>query len=262
MSLVNGYGAYQKYSYDTNVKNRKTKETAGTDRGGRADKAKGAEKDSGISSQVKLSEGAKKLLEELKKTYSNMDFFVADYDSDEEAQSYLSRGTKEYSVLIDPETLEAMAADSATKEKYLGIIDEATGKLSQMKEELSEEEDNVVKSIGITIDKGGNVSYFAELEKMSENQRERIQKAKEEAKSEEKEEAKRKERQAEKERLSAPREGKGPVKDQPHIPKTTQKVSLKADSAEDLLEQIRSVDWSQVKVIENQPIGARFNLSI
>ena len=34
---------------------------------------------------------------EIQKTYSNMDFMVADYESDEEAASYLSRSTKEYS---------------------------------------------------------------------------------------------------------------------------------------------------------------------
>ena len=182
MSLINGYGAYQKYSYDAGARDKKTKEASDTDKAKKAGKGLEVAKKNGVDNQVKLSEGAQKLLEELKKTYSNMDFFVADYDSDEEAQSYLSRGTKEYSVLIDPETLEAMAADSATKEKYLGLIDEATGKLSQMKEELSEDEDNVVKSIGISIDKDGKVSYFAELEKMSENQRERIQKEKEEKK--------------------------------------------------------------------------------
>ena len=59
-----------------------------------------------------------------------MDFIVADYESEEEASAYLSRGTKEYSVLIDPELLEEMAADGKTKEKqeiYIGktnIFDE------------------------------------------------------------------------------------------------------------------------------------------
>lgn len=118
-------------------------------------------------------------MQELKGKYGNMDFIIADYESDEEAQEYLSRGTKEYSVLIDPETLEAMASDSETKKKYIGIIDEATGKLDSMKEQLKGQDDTVVR-FGINVDKNGTVSYFAELEKMGERQRERIEQSREE----------------------------------------------------------------------------------
>ena len=46
------------------------------------------------SKQPELSQGAKDLLSELQKKYGDMDFFVADYSSDEEAQRYLSRGNK------------------------------------------------------------------------------------------------------------------------------------------------------------------------
>ena len=55
----------------------------------------------------------------MQKKYGDRDFFVADYSSDDEAQRYLSRGSKEYSVLIEPELLEKMAADESVKEKYL-----------------------------------------------------------------------------------------------------------------------------------------------
>ena len=37
-----------------------------------------------------------------------MDFMVAEYEGDDEAAEYLSRGTKDYSVLIEPELLEKM----------------------------------------------------------------------------------------------------------------------------------------------------------
>lgn len=256
MSIVNGYGSYRKYSYDTTVKDKKTRETDETTRTRYADRAKEAEKNSGIASDVKLSEKAKKLLDELKDKYGNMDFFVADYSSDEEAQSYLSRGTKEFSVLIDPATLEEMAAKSESKEKYLSILDDAAGQLSAMKEELSEDEKNSVSRIGISIDNNGKVSYFAELEQMNAKQKERIEQQKEEAIAE-KNETKRKERQAEKERVkNANRER------EPHIPKVTKKVSLKADTTEDLLKQIREVDWSQVKATEQMNTGGKFDFSI
>ena len=49
---------------------------------------------------------------------------------------------------------------------------------------------------------------------------------------------------------------------QPHIPHTTQKVSLKADTAEDLLAQIRAVDWTKIKPEEQARIGGRFDFNI
>ena len=55
-----------------------------------------------------LSTAAQKLLKELQKTYKNMDFIVADYETDEEAAEYLSRGTSEYSALLSTDELEKM----------------------------------------------------------------------------------------------------------------------------------------------------------
>ena len=59
---------------------------------------------------AELSETAQKYLQELKQKYTNMDFIVADFESDEEAQKYLKQGTGEYNCVITPETLEKMAA--------------------------------------------------------------------------------------------------------------------------------------------------------
>ena len=68
---------------------------------------------------------------------------------------YLSRGSKEYSVLIEPELLEKMAADESVKEKYLGIIDDARNKISEVKDEvakLDDGEDGVKKPISRILD--------------------------------------------------------------------------------------------------------------
>lgn len=154
MSKIEGYGVYQKSLYENSVKNKKTKDEK------KADKTEKCNK----NNQVELSDRAKELLEQLRKTYGNMDFMVADYESEEEASKYLSRGTKEYSVLIEPELLEEMAADEETKEKYLGVINDATDELSKMKEQLGDKKDEVVH-LGVSIDKDGIVSYFAGLEK-------------------------------------------------------------------------------------------------
>lgn len=234
MSKIEGYGVYQKSLYENSVKSKKAKEEKKTDKTDKTEK----------NSQVELSDKAKKLLEQLRKTYGNMDFMVADYESEEEAAKYLSRGTKEYSVLIEPELLEEMASDEETKEKYLGILNDATDKLSKMKEQLGDKKDEVIH-MGVSVGKDGTVSYFAELEKVSEKQRERIEKAREEKKEAAKEE----------EKEAAGAVGKS-------ISGKAKKTTVKASSVEELLEKIRNVDWSTVKSGEMTESGSRFDLKV
>ncbi len=233
MNKVGSYGMYQQNLYDNTIQNKKEKEAGKTSRTNQT-----------AAQPAKLSSRAEKLLQELKKTYSNMDFMVADYETDEEAAAYLSRGSKEYSVLIDTETLEEMAANQKSKEKYLGILDEATGKLSDLREQLSEEEGQEVARLGISIGKDGSVSYFAELEKMSEKQRERIEKSKE----------KKKEQSDQAEKTAKNRSET--AKAEPY-----KRTRVTAQTAEELLEKIRKVDWE--KVPELQAVnGSRLDLSI
>ncbi|MCM1307815.1 MAG: DUF6033 family protein, partial [Butyrivibrio sp.] len=159
MDKVNGYGMYHDYV----GKGLKRNENLG-----KPEKTEKSDKSS-ETKQTELSDKAKELLKELQGKYDNMDFMVADYDSDEEARSYLSRGTKQYSVLIEPALLEKMADDNATKEKYIGLIDGATAKIDDIKEELGDDTGNV-KNIGFSVKESGDISFFAELEKMSEKQ--------------------------------------------------------------------------------------------
>ena len=237
MDKIGAYSTYQQ-TYAETVANRKdsfvrTKETGQVKN---ADQTKTAEK-------VQLSEKAKNLLKELQKKYGNMDFIVADYETEEEASALLSRGTKEYSVLIDPDTLEKMASNEEEKQKYINLLEESTGKLTDIKDQL-EENGEYVKRIGISIGEDGSVSYFAELEKLSEMQRERIENAKESRKEER---AQAKEEAAEK--LQEQRESKEPAWIGSDKSKS---VFVKADSPEELLEKIQNVDWSSVeeKVVE------------
>lgn len=254
MNKVNGYGLYNNYRQNNvnqkknAVKNGRTGKKHKTDKTDKTDKT-------GKNTNVQLSESAKKLLEQLKKMYTNMDFMVADYETEEEAQEYLSRGTKEYSVLIDPETLEEMAADEDVKNKYLGVLEEATAKFSDMQEKLGDNKDEVVR-LGVSIDNNGNVSYFAELEKMGEAQRERIEKAKEEKQEEKAEEKK----AADRERRRQPdRAGR---RDDRFIQEGTKRTRVQSDSIEGLLSEIQNVDWSRIKGDGGMANGDRFDLSI
>lgn len=222
MNGISSYGAYLGNQYNNNITNsQKANSTKQTQ----------ASKD---KDEVKLSDKAKNLLQELRKTYGNVDFMVASYSSDEEADAYLSRGTKDFSVLIDPEELEKMANDEDTKKKNLGIIDEAMGKLSDMKDKLGDKKDEVTR-LGVSIDKNGTVSYFAELETLSEKQRERIEEAKENKKEEE-----------------------GGYIQSSRVKRT----KVTADSVDGLFDKINNVDWSKIKEEKPDLEMNRFDFSI
>lgn len=216
MNGISGLGVYEKNYYDSQVQNKKTNST---------------KKTQSKDKEVNLSDRAKELLKELKKTYGDIDFIVASYNSDEEADSYLANGTKEFSVLIDPEELEKMASDDNVKKKNLGIIEEAREKLSDMKENLGDKKDDV-KRLGVSIDKNGTITYFADLEKMSEKQRERIEKAREEKR----------------EYIGA------------HS--NVKRTRVNAPSAEELLEKIKGIDWSGIQGQRQELSGGRYSFSI
>lgn len=235
MSKIEGYGAYQNTFYSNTVNSRSAKDAKNADKAGEAGKTEKKE-------PVQLSSAAKKLLEELQKKYNNMDFIVADYETDEEAAEYLSRGTKEFSVLIDPETLEEMAADEEAKAKYTGILEDSVAQLKDMKEQLGDKKDEVTR-LGISVGKDGSVSYFADLEKMGEKQKEWIEKSIESKKEERSE----REKKAQEELASHER---------------TQKTRVQAGSIEELLEKIKSVDWDQIKSEEKATSGSRFDFSV
>lgn len=236
MSKIAGYGVYQNSYMSSAAKSKNTREAD------KADKAEKTEK----KEQVKLSDRAKKLLEELKKNYSNMDFIVADYETDEEASAYLAKGTKEYSALIEPETLEEMAADEETKEKYMGILDDSVEQLKDIKDKLGDKQDEVAH-IGISIGKDGSVSYFADLEKIGERQKEWIEKSRESKKEERTEQEKKAQEQKNQDITAQER---------------TKKTRVQADSVEELLEKIKNVDWDQIKSEEKAVTGGRFDFSI
>ena len=191
---------------------------------------------------VELSERAQKLLEELKDKYKNADFMVADYSSEEEAQNILARGTKEYSVLIDPETLEQMAADEGTKNKYLDMLDQATNALGDIREQLKDQEEgSEIVNVGITISGDGTMLFYAQLEHSSELQKERIEAAREahakETKDARKEEAK--------ERLENYKE-----------------TTVKASSVEELLRKIKEIDWDKIPMKEKALEGGKIDFSV
>ncbi len=238
MNNMNGIGSYnamQKNIYGAAAQSRKT---------AKADDKKTDETKKTNSNSVQLSDKAKALLQELKKTYNNADIYVAEYETDEEAAEYLSRGSKDFSVLIDPEELERMAADDEVKKKNLNLLDESLGKLSEMKEELKEtgSEDEVV-TLGVNIGKDGQVSYFAELEKSGERTKEFVDKMLEDKKE-------------------ANAEKADKVQDKYNF-EHSKRATVSANSVEELLEQIKNFNWDNVKEETSIPMpGKNFDFTV
>lgn len=227
---------------------------------------KGTQEKSGVAETKKesvvLSDDAKALLEKLKKDYRNMDFTVADYSSTEEAQRYLSGGTKEYSVLIEPQLLEQMAADEKKEAACTEMLENAAAQLSGMKEKLGEESDTV--RLGVSFGADGSTTYYAELEKSTERQKERIERARTEKKEKAKKEAEKAEEKKAEEKLKEKKsEAAGQMQktdERSSAYGTSKRIRLYADSADELLEKIHAVDWNKVQM--QNPVGGTIDFGV
>ena len=160
----------------------------------------------GVQEGIKLSDNAKNLLEELRKKYGNMDISVAEWSTDEEQDYYAGLTDKDYSVLINPELWEKMAADDSVREQYESVLGNA-GKASEtLKEELGEDVDKI-KSFSITMDADGKVTYAVKLLKnmaeQSKNNTKTQKERLEEQRAARKEEAKKQEEELETEKIEA-----------------------------------------------------------
>lgn len=177
----------------------------------------------GIQEGIELSDAAKRLLEELRAKYGNMEISVAKWSTDEEQDYYARNCQKDYSVLIDPEALEAMAADESVREKYESILDQAGDHSKALEEALGEDVDRI-KSFSITIGADGKVSFAVQLMKdFEERNAKRAEKSAEEQREERLEEKRAQKREEEKERLER----------------------ISADSIDELIEKIKNKLYPQ-----------------
>ena len=236
MEKIGSY--YDKSFYDRTAQTKKDAGSARTGSAGKTNETRGEQK------TPELSKAAQKLLKELHNTYGNMDFIVADYETEEEAASLLSRGTSKYSALLSTDELEKMAADEDYKNKNLKLLDDAVSKLDDMKAQLGDKADDVTR-LGVSIKDNGEVSFFAELEKNSEKQRERIEKQRQDKK-----EAAKEEKKAEADR---------------HMPAgrtSGKRTTVFAPSVKELAEKIEGVDWDKIKEEPLNSTGQRFDFTV
>ncbi|MBP3339556.1 MAG: hypothetical protein J6L69_09160 [Lachnospiraceae bacterium] len=209
--------------------------------------------------EPKLSEEAKKYYDSLKEKYGNMDFILVDSKSKDYAQANAAKyaNVAKTVVLIDEEKIERMATDEAYRKKYEAILSGATTQLSQMKEKFEGTGANI-KGYGIQINDDGTASYFAVLQKASDNQRARIEAKAEEKKAEKKKEAKeaRKEQQEKwlEEKRSANAENTGDI------------TVIKGNSVDELLNKIQDFVYAErgnvVRTEAELVVGQRLDVQV
>ena len=231
---------------------------------GKADSAKESRAASSAKTEntgsLQLSEKAQKMLDKLKEKYGDKaDIMVGDYSSEEEARGIMSRGTKEYSVLLSEDELEKMADDEAYEQENYGKIESAMEMGTKLKEELEGSEDTALTHFGISFNADGSTSFFAELEQVSErnksfNEDMKAQKeANKEAQAEEKERI-----AARKERAQGPQNQGFSYGLEKNPPK---KTVLTGASEEDLIAQLQNLDWSKITT-EKAAAGGKVDFSI
>lgn len=220
-------------SYDTYVNNYQSYGASG--QAGVQKTAAGKANGASNTKPVELSKNAKNLLKELQQKYGNMDFIVGEYETEEEAASYLARGTKEYSVLIGAEELEKMAADKTARKEGMDKIESARNQLAYLQTQLQESGEDV-KQLGVVFEKDGTTTLFASLEKANEQQKERQEAAKEAKKAE-----------------------KNTAGTTNSLYNRTKEITVKAKTTEELLEKIRNVDWDSVEEKTVPAAGSRFD---
>ncbi len=186
----------------------------------------GAEK----TSEEKLSPQAQAHLAKLREKYGDFDFVVA--ESIDDPESLTKNSTKEYSVILTRDELEKMAADEAHSDEVMNKVNSAVDMTKRIEEQLGD--DVRFRHISIAFDDEGNMKIFAELEKLSEQQQERL-KAAREKKAEEAEEAEKPDKEKEKEEEEDP----------------FRRVKLEATTEEELMEKILGIDWDQVGAEKN-----------
>ena len=185
-----------------------------------------------VGDESKLSDKAKGFLENLRKKYGDYDFVIS---NDLDAAQTVG-GTKEYSVMLTVDELERMADDEEYAAKVMGQVKDATATLKDLSEkDLGEGVQ--FSQLSISFDDQGNQKLFASLEKMTADQKERLDAAREKRAEEQK--------SAE---AQAKVDDKSLDEDTENLFAITFKsADVEADNADDLLSKIFSIKWDEIE---------------
>ncbi len=244
-STLAAYGNYQS-SYNTGKTTEKKEEVKPTETGK-------ASKNTTSIGEKKLSSSAQKMLNNLRGSRADMDFFVADFENGDNAKDILAKSDKEFTVIFSKEEMEKMAANPKYYAEKMHSVDSAL----RMSEEINAQfgferafgknngvsdnaaSDLAITKFGISFNSDGSTTFFAQLEKSSASQKDYLEKI-QEKKAAEKKETKRKEQREANE-----------------VKKTTVQVKSK----EELLDKIKKIDWDSIKP-EEKTVGSRVDYTV
>ncbi len=190
---------------------------------------------------VKLSDGAAKVYDELKSKYGDMEFIlVSEKDKKQVEANAAKYGTVGKTVvLINEDKLEKMASDESYRKKVEGIITSSRDQIAAAKEQLANSPiGSGVKTIGIKVGEDGKTSFFADVDKnaksASDAQKQRIEKKREERAKEAKADKKRTEKEKFQERIEKRRSEREDIE------------TVESESMEDLIRKIENVSYSSM----------------
>lgn len=184
--------------------------------------------------EERLSAKAKGYLESLRKKYGDYDFVV----SDNLDTSKAAGNTKDYSVILTTEEIEKMAEDEDYAKKVMGQVGKAVDVINNLWEkDLGEGVQ--FSQLTVSFDSEGNMELFAQLEKLSSEQQERLASAKE------------KRAEAKKAAEEKAKEAKETEKVEDEDAKELTGILFKgadveASSEEELLAKIFAIDWKNI----------------
>lgn len=209
--------------------------------------AVGKTNDISTKNEEKLSKKAQDFLKNLRSKYGDYDFMIG--NGSDEIRSLSKSGSKEFSVIFSSAEIEKMAND----EKYAAEKMHAVENSVNMCRKICEQQGYVsafdssksgigtINKIGVISDENGNMKFFAELEKTSSKQKERLEKSREK-KAEEKKLAERKAN-----------------KKNPYEKDTIKRTTIEATSYNELLDKLEAFDWGKVA---DSKSGDRFDFSV
>lgn len=205
------------------------------------------------TNETKLSSKAQEFLKSLRSKYGDYDIFVG--NSADDLKALAKSGTKEISVIFSNAELERMAGDEKYAKEKLQGMEQAV----KMSEEIDKQfgfqsafgqngaSDIGINKISFIFKEDGTMTIFAELEKSSAKQRERIEKSQEERRAQKNEE----DRKAKKE-----------MQGYSNISIDAKYTTVEAGSIEELLQKISAVDWNAIKPEKMPETGRKFDFSI
>lgn len=194
--------------------------------------------------EANLSKKAQDFLKNLREKYGDYDFMIGNSTDDLKALS--KTGSKEFSVIFSSAEIERMANDEKYAEEKMQGVAGAVKMAKRVAEEYgfgsASGENGVINKIGVIVDDSGKMKLFADLEKTTSKQRERIE-ANREKRAEEK-------KAADKAKKKNPYE----KNDKPSV----KRARIEADTEEEFIDKLKNLDWSK---IEDSHSGDRVNFT-